>query len=350
MHGLAVSPLERRGDAWHRPGGAAISCPVCGEGQDAILRDLVGGGVGASCNGCGGAEIVAALLAEPATCSPSEATHTVKPLATPNREGSQPVRWAPLPAAVLDALESGELRPDQCLLLTWLIGRANHDTGVIRFQLRQLRERVGVKKTDNTLRENLRALRAGRWIAFTDPPQGSRDGYIVHLDDRSIIPFRNRMRNRAPLPPSKVEASPPLKNPPPKLSGEHLNAGASEADADFSESAISATRDSAPGEAARGVSTSHCEGGLPDGSTSQRHRCSSSSSSKGVKREVRSGQGEDRFVDDLAAAFRAQVVSDDPERIAAVCSVCGGDLGFGLGSGDRAVCADCIIRTRGVTG
>ncbi len=66
--GHRVDQLEHRATADLKAGGVAISpCPGCNDGYDAVLHDLLGGGVAAACKGCNDPEGIArALLAAPA--------------------------------------------------------------------------------------------------------------------------------------------------------------------------------------------------------------------------------------------------------------------------------------------
>ena len=58
--GLEVSPLHHAGTDLLKPGGVAVSCPECGVGQDALVRELVGGELAGICQRCN-ADVVALL-------------------------------------------------------------------------------------------------------------------------------------------------------------------------------------------------------------------------------------------------------------------------------------------------
>ncbi len=67
VHGLGVDLLSHKTHGGFKAGGVAISpCPVCRVRFDAIVHDLVGGGVDIRCEGCDDpGAITAALLASP---------------------------------------------------------------------------------------------------------------------------------------------------------------------------------------------------------------------------------------------------------------------------------------------
>jgi hypothetical protein len=52
--GITIDRVHHRGDEFQKPGGLVLApCPACGEPFDAVVRELIGGGIAVTCGGCG---------------------------------------------------------------------------------------------------------------------------------------------------------------------------------------------------------------------------------------------------------------------------------------------------------
>lgn len=107
-----------------------------------------------------------------------------------------------VPHRIRDALEEGELTPDQFLLLVYIILKVNHVTGKATLSLPAIEKAIGWHKSTEWLRKTLRSLEEKGWLTVEKQFRGS-SAYVFRRKRAAIaaVEPKNGLPDSAEVPP-----------------------------------------------------------------------------------------------------------------------------------------------------